>query len=142
MMKNNLLNTIGFYISRTQAKMQYHFLQKLKPYGVTPEQWVLYASLSEEEGISLTELAKVSLRDKPYTTRLVDKLEEKGLILRIKSNDDKRSSSIFLTRDGAKLKEKIIPIIAELNQWSLVAMSEEEIGLLKFLLNKMYDHIK
>ena len=138
----NALDTIGFFISRTQSKLQKLFLQKLKPYGVTPEQWVLFARLSEKEGISPTDLSKTSLRDKPYTTRLIDKLEDKGLIRREESQNDKRSSLIFLTEKGGEIRKEILPIIAELNQWVMATISEEEVRQLKFLLNKWYDHVK
>ncbi len=138
----NALDTIGFFISRTQSKLQKLFLQKLKPYGVTPEQWVLFARLSEKEGISPTDLSKTSLRDKPYTTRLIDKLEDKGLIRREESQNDKRSSLIFLTEKGGEIRKEILPIIAELNQWVMATISEEEVRQLKFLLNKLYDHVK
>lgn len=138
----NELNTIGFLISRTQSNLQKRFLQKLKMYGVTPEQWVLFARISEEEGISLTELSKISLRDKPYTTRLVDKLKDRGLIRREESQSDKRSSLIFLTEQGIELRNEILPIIKQLNQWVIGTMSEEEVMHLTFLLNKLYDHVK
>lgn len=138
----NSLDTIGFFISRTQSKLQKIFLQKLTPYGVTPEQWALFARLSEKEGISPTNLSKTSLRDKPYTTRLIDKLEDKGLIRREENQNDKRSSLIFLTEQGGKLRKEIFPIIAELNQWIMEPMSEEEVMQLKFLLNKLYNHVK
>ncbi len=138
----NELNTIGFLISRTQSNLQKRFLQKLKTYGVTPEQWVLFARLSEEEGISLTELSKISLKDKPYTTRLVDKLKDRGLIRREESQSDKRSSLIFLTEQGKELRNEILPIIKQLNQWVIGTMSEEEVIHLTFLLNKLYDHVK
>lgn len=138
----DVLDTIGFFISRTQSNLQKRFLQQLKPYGVTTEQWVLFARLSEVEGISLTELSQISLRDKPYTTRLIDKLEDKGLIRREESQNDKRSSLIFLTERGGELREEILPIITELNQWIVESMSAEEVKQMKVLLNKLYEHIR
>ncbi|TWH52131.1 MarR family winged helix-turn-helix transcriptional regulator [Sporomusa sp. KB1] len=142
MMVNDVLDTIGFFISRTQSKLQKRFLQKLKPYGVTPEQWALFARLSEKEGISLTDLSYTSLRDKPYTTRLIDKLEQRGLIRREESQDDKRFSLIFLSKQGGELRQEILPIITELNQWVMETLTEAEIKQLKFLLNKLYDQVK
>lgn len=141
-MKRNIQDVIGFLISRNQAKLQNHFLQKLKPYGVTPEQWVIFSMLSEEEGISPTELAQMSYRDKPYTTRLIDRMEKSRLIQRVERQNDKRSSLLFLTKQGAELKKKLIPIADEMNQWVIETMSQEEIKQLKNLLSKLLDHLK
>ena len=142
MMKNDVLDTIGFFISRTQAKLQKRFLQELKPYGITREQWVLFARIAEEEGISPTELSQISFSDKPYTTRLIDKLEKRGLIRKEESQDDKRSSLFYLTKQGAEFIKELRPINARINKWAVETLSEEEVRHLKFLLNKMYNHMK
>ena len=35
----NLHDLIGYLVHRTDVKMTNYFTKKLKPYGVTPEQW-------------------------------------------------------------------------------------------------------
>ncbi|WP_312197479.1 MarR family winged helix-turn-helix transcriptional regulator, partial [Anaerospora hongkongensis] len=100
-----LNDAISFIISRTYSKMKNLFLKELKKYGITLEQWVLLAQLSEKEGISPTDLSLVSLRDKPYTTRLIDRLAENGLIFKEESKVDKRSLLIYLTQQGAEIKK-------------------------------------
>lgn len=137
-----LTDAISFLISRTYARMKNIFLKKLKKYGVTPEQWVLLAKISEKEGISPTELSLVSLRDKPYTTRLIDKLAENDLIFKEERQNDRRSSLIYLTKRGVKIKKEIIPIADEMNEWLVEGMDEEEVAKLKSLLHKMYDNIQ
>ena len=136
------LDNIGFFISRTQSQIRKLFLPKLRPYGITPEQWVLFATLSEEEGISVTDLSNVSFKDKPYTTRLIADLEEQGLIRREENQDDRRSSLIFLTAKGRKLREEIVTMVSEFHQWMIEPLSEKEVQELKHLLNKVYAHIK
>ena len=37
----NLHDLIGYLVHRTDVKMTNYFTKKLKPYGVTPEQWGL-----------------------------------------------------------------------------------------------------
>jgi DNA-binding MarR family transcriptional regulator len=137
-----LTDAVSFLLSRIQARMKNIFLKKLKKYSITPEQWVLLAKLSEKEGISPTELSLISLRDKPYTTRLIDKLAENELIIKEESQHDRRSSLIYLTKEGAKIKEEIIPIADEINEWLVETMDEEEVKQLKILLQKMYDNMQ
>jgi Transcriptional regulators len=136
------LDNIGFFISRTQSQIRKRFLPKLRPYHITPEQWVLFASLSKKEGISVTDLSSVSFKDKAYTTRLIDNLEEQGLIRREENQNDKRSSLIFLTDKGKKRREELVSMVIEFHQWMIEPLSEEEIRELKYLLNKVYVHIK
>lgn len=137
-----LNDAISFIISRTYSRMKNIFLKKLKKYGITLEQWVLLAQLSEKEGISPTDLSLVSLRDKPYTTRLIDRLAASGLISKEESKIDKRSSLIYLTPQGAAIQKEIIPIADEINEWLVEDMDEEEVRILKALCHKMYGNIQ
>ncbi len=137
-----LTDAISFLLSRTYSRMKNLFLKKLKKYGITPEQWVLLAKISEEDGISPTDLSLVSLRDKPYTTRLIEKLEENGLIFKEGSKSDRRSALIYLTKRGAEIKKEIIPIADEINEWLVENMDENEVKVLKNLLHKMYANIQ
>lgn len=137
-----LTDAISFLLSRTYSRMKNIFLKKLKKYGITPEQWVLLAKISEEDGISPTDLSLVSLRDKPYTTRLIEKLEENGLIFKEESKSDRRSAFIYLTKRGAEVKKEIIPIADEINEWLVENMDENEVKILKNLLHKMYANIQ
>lgn len=137
-----LTDAISFLLSRTYSRMKNIFLKKLKKYGITPEQWVLLAKISEEDGISPTDLSLVSLRDKPYTTRLIEKLEENGLIFKEESKSDRRSALIYLTKRGAEIKKEIIPIADEINEWLVENMDENEVRVVKDLLHKMYANMQ
>jgi len=130
-----LNDAISFIISRTYSRMKNLFLKKLRKY-------VLLAQLSEKEGISPTDLSLVSLRDKPYTTRLIDKLAENGFIFKEESKVDKRSSLIYLTQQGAEIKKEIIPVADKINEWLVENMDEKEVKSLKVLLHQMYDNIQ
>jgi len=137
-----LNDAISFIISRTYSKMKNLFLKELKKYGITLEQWVLLAQLSEKEGISPTDLSLVSLRDKPYTTRLIDRLAENGLIFKEESKVDKRSLLIYLTQQGAEIKKEIIPLADKINEWLVENMDEQEVKSLKVLLHRMHSNIQ
>lgn len=137
-----LNDAISFIISRTYSKMKNLFLKELKKYGITLEQWVLLAQLSEKEGISPTDLSLVSLRDKPYTTRLIDRLAENGLIFKEESKVDKRSLLIYLTQQGEEIKKEIIPLADKINEWLVENMDEQEVKSLKVLLHRMHSNIQ
>lgn len=137
-----LNDALSFIISRTYSKMKNLFLKELKKYGITLEQWVLLAQLSEKEGISPTDLSLVSLRDKPYTTRLIDRLAENGLIFKEESKVDKRSLLIYLTQQGAEIKKEIIPLADKINEWLVENMDEQEVKSLKVLLHRMHSNIQ
>ncbi|MBR0139309.1 MAG: MarR family transcriptional regulator [Firmicutes bacterium] len=67
----------------------------------------ILAALSRQPGMSQTELAGL-LDIRPQSlTRVLVKLEEKGLIRRERSGGDRRSLVVFVTEEGEKAHERI-----------------------------------
>ena len=134
-------DSMGFIVSRTGAKMKNYLLQKFRPLDITTEQWGLLARLSVQSGISQKELSEKSCKDQPNITRILDKLEEKGLIRREANPDDRRGFLVFLTESGSSLREKAVSIVRATLSETLKGFSEEETVLLKTLLNRIFDNL-
>jgi DNA-binding MarR family transcriptional regulator len=60
--------------------------------------------------LSMTELAKAVLLSKSGLTRLVDRIEEAGLVQRASAPGDRRSLLILLTPGGEKMLKRAAPI--------------------------------
>ncbi len=141
-MKYIIEESLGFIISRTNQKLSNYLTRKFKPYDITPEQWGLLNRLWEKDGVSQKELSEISIKDQTTVTRILDKLERKGLIKRQTSPDDRRSFLIFLTDNGRSLENKLVPIAYEVLDEALQGLSEEEIKQMKLLLNKIFMNIE
>lgn len=140
-MKFIIDESIGFIISRTHRKLSNYLTRKFKPYDITPEQWGVLNRLWDKDGISQKEISEITIKDQTTLTRILDKLEWKGLIERQTSPDDRRSFLIFLTEAGRSLKDKLVPIAGEALDEALQGLSEEEIKQLKVLLNKIFMNV-
>lgn len=135
-------DSVGFIVSRTDAKMKNYLHQKFKSLDITTEQWGLLARLRVETGISQKELSDKSCKDQPNITRILDKLEEKGLIRREANPDDRRGFLVFLSESGARLRKKAVPIVQASLSQALKGFTEEETTLLKTLLNRIFDNLE
>jgi DNA-binding MarR family transcriptional regulator len=62
--------------------------------------------LEETDGLRMTELAERILYSKSGFTRIVDRMEEAGLIRRVRPENDRRSIVIVLTDEGREMMEK------------------------------------
>jgi DNA-binding MarR family transcriptional regulator len=63
--------------------------------------------------LTLRELAGALMTDAPYTTVIVDDLEERGLVLRSPHRDDRRAKLVTVTADGRKLADLADRILGE-----------------------------
>jgi len=81
--------------------------------------------LWEQDGISQAELAKVSRKDKTNITRMVARLEKKGLVVRQRGDRDSRQQCVHLTPAGRLLENKMKSLAAEMQQYTLRGIPEE-----------------
>lgn len=121
--------------------MKNNLAKALKPYKVTHEQWPLLKWLWVQDGISQKELSEKSYKDQPTTTRILDKLERRGLIRRQIDSLDRRVSLIYLTREGQQIQDSLIPLAQGALEQALKGLSELEQVQLKNLLNKISDNL-
>ena len=111
-------------------------------FDVTVEQWVVLNKIYETEGQSQRELADSVDKDTPTVTRIVDLLEKKKLVKRVKNTRDRRSYRIKSTTEGKQLVGRIMPAIDEFRAFGLRNISESEVAALINVLNKIYHNFK
>jgi DNA-binding MarR family transcriptional regulator len=74
---------------------------------VPREYGVLYALSSAPEGLRITELGEDVLLTQPGMSRLVARLEARGLVHRVDDPDDARASRIRLTPSGVAAQRRV-----------------------------------
>ena len=135
--------SFGFVVNQTALKLRSEMLRRLKPFGLTPEQWSVLNRLAEQDGISQRELAERTFKDQPTTARLLDKLMALGLVRRDDSASDRRAFVIAITAAGRELRERILPVAVAMNEAAGQGLSSDDrqrlFALLAQLQNNM-DH--
>ena len=126
-MAHKEVKSIGKWISILHRQSQVYLNKELKPYNLNSSEYIYLINLAGNAGVNQKYLSDMIIIDDALTTRAMKSLEEKGYIVREKSQSDKRSYNIKLTEKGLKIQ----PIIHEkLNYWTSVLsenMKEEEI---------------
>lgn len=80
--------------------------------------------------------------DKVYMVHILDYLDEKGLVTRIKNPEDRREHLISLTTKGEKIIPKIEKSINELNQIGLKGINKEEQKVFWKSVQTIMDNLK
>jgi DNA-binding MarR family transcriptional regulator len=79
----------------------------IRSLGLTSSQFDVIATLGDTEGMTCKELSEKTLVTKGTLTGVLDRLEKKGLIVRVPSREDRRSIFIRLTPKGDALFQKV-----------------------------------
>lgn len=136
-------DSYGYLINLAAQRLRYELHQtfQAKGYDVTPEQWAVLNRLWEQDGLSQVELAERTFKDKPGTTRILNLLEKKKIVVRQPDENDGRVLRVFLTKTGKDLKEKLIPCAEEVLVKSGRNMSKDQLSQLKQTLHQMLDNL-
>ncbi len=90
-------------------------------------------------GVRASEIGCQMVVRMPDVTRLVDRLEARGLVDRGACSEDKRVKFVTITDKGMRLLERIDPEIVTLGQEVLGHLSERELRSISRLMEKIRD---
>ncbi|MCC0641924.1 MarR family transcriptional regulator [Clostridioides sp. ES-S-0145-01] len=110
---------------------------KQNGYDITTDHYALLRFLWEQDGISQIDLCEKSCKDKSNTTRILDVMKNKGLIVRKVDVKDRRKFQIFLTDVGRKLEEPLNKIADVYATETFKTISDEELSLFTEALDKL-----
>jgi DNA-binding MarR family transcriptional regulator len=121
---------------RTSAMLTDAFEAVLKPAGITTQQFNVLRILrgAQPGGLCRNELRDRMLTRMPDMTRLLDRMEEAGLVTRERGDRDRRLVRTHITPRGLEiLAELDAPVVAE-HRRSLGHMTEDQLRMLVALL--------
>lgn len=132
---------IGSLTNITNKKLIHYLNSQLEKFQLTTEQWIVLLKLSEQDKLSQKLLAKISGKDQPTLTRILDILERKKFIERHPSKEDRRSFSIHITEEGLILSKKVAPFLEEVFMAMLKGIPDEKLEIYKEVLLQINDNI-
>lgn len=128
---------VGFNVARTLRNLNCLLNQEFSAHGITSEQWSLLKRLEEQEGVSIKDLAQVTVKDQANVTRILDVLEKRGLVGRHAHPKDRRSSLVYFTPEGRTLTESLIAIDEHVHAIAVEGVSDEEFAVFAKVLAKL-----
>lgn len=129
----------GFLISRTAMRLRLGLRRVFVEHGqdVTPEQWGVLLCLWREEGLTQSELADRTIKDRTTITRILDLLEKKGLATRRKDASDRRTFRIHLTEAGHQVREVLFPLVRGYAERIYADLLDAEFAALETIMGKI-----
>ena len=130
-------NSYGYLLRRLYASMQRHFEKRMQTLDLTAMQWGPLLLMAEGRGNTAAELARGMDIDTGAMTRMLDRLEAKGLLARARSASDRRVVRLELTAEGLKVAGRIPHLLAEVLNLHLRDFKADELQTLMGYLQRM-----
>lgn len=130
--------SVGYLMRRILTSVSHEVDRELAPCDLTNAQWVPLMKLFLRQASTVAELARECHLDAGAMTRLLDRLEIKGLCRRVRSVADRRVVNIELTDEGREAAKGIPTVLSRVQNAHLAGFSLEEfqqlIGFLRRIL--------
>jgi DNA-binding MarR family transcriptional regulator len=127
---------------RTADRLTGSVESAIKPMGLSPTQYNVLRILRgvNPQGIGCQEIARRMITRDADITRLLDRLQERGLVHRQRQTDDRRVVHITITPAGLAMLAELDPIIVDLNQKLLRHLGTQRLKMLLELIEEARKH--
>ncbi|VVE73200.1 MarR family transcriptional regulator [Pandoraea captiosa] len=91
---------LAYLLARASALVSDEFHREVAAAGLGVLEWRVLATLSDGRARTVNQLADIVLAKQPTVTKVIDRLEASGYVVRGESATDRRQSLVSLTRAG------------------------------------------
>ncbi|WP_132979117.1 MarR family winged helix-turn-helix transcriptional regulator [Pigmentiphaga sp. D-2] len=136
-----LTDSFPYLLNRVGVRIGELFSKRLKPYDLTLPMYRVLVSLWERGDQRLNELGKATTLEVSSLSRLIGTMEERGLVVRNRLENNARAVAINLTAEGRRLAEELIPLAVEFEEVAIHSFGRSEVARLKSAMLDIYEHL-
>lgn len=129
---------VGYLLARAKSSISNLVSQRtMKELGITSTQGSILFMIGSGRCQLAAELARHYGIDASAVTRLVDRLEKRKLLSRVRSSEDRRAVRLELTEQGYEIAARIPSMFCDVVDRALSGFTPEEVGFLKSMLRRI-----
>lgn len=128
---------IGYALRKAQLKVFQHLVNELEAFDLRPAQFSALAIIEQNPGLVQADLARALDIEPPQLVPLLNKLESRGLAVRVRCKPDKRAYGLFLSKAGEQLLKELKAVAQKSDEACTAALDSAERAQLLGLLQKI-----
>jgi DNA-binding MarR family transcriptional regulator len=128
---------VGFSLGRARKTFILALEKELAPYDISSSQWAVILNIADGRAATAGELCKAMRYDPGGMTRLLDRLETKGFLRRVRDEHDRRTVHLELTASGKALRPRIIEALVRVLNQLLRGFTRSEVRQLQDMLGRI-----
>ena len=132
--------SVGYLMKRILATVAEEIEREMGPNGLTNAQWIPLFKLYVGSASTVAELARECNLDAGAMTRLLDRLETKNLLKRVRSSEDRRVVNLELTAEGRAAARQIPAVLCRVQNAHMQGFTHAEWQTLTSLLRRILDN--
>lgn len=106
-------------------------------FGITAEQFLVLDTLWDEGVLTQQQVADIMLKDKNSIVKLIDGLEDRGLVKRMSNPNDRRQNLISVTEEAERIKAEVTDVALDAVSGITDGLSPNELSVFVKVLDRM-----
>jgi DNA-binding MarR family transcriptional regulator len=136
-----LKNSPFFLIARVSGRYVLGMERVLKEIGMDMPGWRTLMIVREREPSSVSEIADLAVMRLSTMTRVVQRLELRGLVRLAARPTDARRTDVFLTADGRAMVRRVRTVASRTYRKAFHEMPAADLEVLNSLLRRVFDNL-
>ncbi len=124
-------------LHRASQRASEIFAQETRDFDLTARQYAVIITVSQHEGLSQTDLVRLTGIDRSTLADVVQRLLKRGFIQRERTMQDGRTYAVSLSADGRELLETIKPHARRADRLVLACLGEQDGKAAAVTLNRL-----
>ena len=133
---------LGTLIHDVAHLLRHEIDRRLKMHNLTRVKWLALGIISKRPHLTQAELAEEMELGNAAVGRLIDRLGERGFVVRDNNPEDRRAYRLMVTGDALRLLDQLEDTATQLRRDLLQGVKEEQIGQLNAVLGKLKANLK
>ena len=127
-----IINRVAGELSSSESKV-------LAEFDLNLQAWRVLVALDEHDGQRVTDLSGVSLTEISTLSRLLDNMEERGLVEKRRARPNARSVTVHISATGRRVVEETIPEALRYQDTLLEDIDDKDLAITRQVLNQLYE---
>jgi len=136
-MPANFDQSLPMILSRALDATMPDYRELFARYKLTEQQWRVLRVLWSAKKVTSVDLSSRTLLPAPSLVGILDRLEKKQLVSRVRSVEDRRVVFIIATAEGRALEAQVTPQVSEIDQKLRARVTPEEWQAMARILQKI-----
>lgn len=128
---------VGYQLRRAQLAVFAHFMRHVGDGQVTPGQFGVLTLIAANPALNQSQLARALGIDRSSVVAVIDRLQQRGLVIRVPSVNDRRANMLRLSAEGERLLRRMKRAVRAHEASVLAELSPAERTGLMALLSRL-----
>lgn len=133
---------LGFLLRKAHRAFVRALARELAPHGVATAEWSVLRVLWHEEGLSQVDLAERMRVERSSLTSVLEGMEKRGLLQRLRDSADRRKVRLHLTQSGRALEPVLLPCGLVANERAVRGISPAKVAAANQLLEQLIANLE